>query len=301
MAEKDITEKNLEVLNDVFADIVNVLLFKGEQVINEKDLETDTTKSMFKADGKIHEQERDVSKFWKNGEIRISILGIENQTAQDSDMPLRVISYDGASYKQQLLDKNQKKRYPVATLVLYFGTEEKWSKAKHLYDCFQIPEKLKPFVNDYKINVFNIAFLSPKTISMFKSDFKIIAEYFRAKRLNQKYKGSQEKLKHANETLKMFSALTGDNSFEKVYNEVNSKKGGITMCDVVERIRNDGITEGINKGILEGRIEGRTEEQERIIMNLIESNAGTIEQIAAWVKLPVKEVQKIARKVPVNA
>ena len=289
MAEKDITEKNLEALNDVFADIVNVLLFKGEQVINEKDLETDTTKSMFKADGKIHEQERDVSKFWKNGEIRISILGIENQTAQDSDMPLRVISYDGASYKQQLLDKNQKKRYPVATLVLYFGTEEKWSKAKHLYDCFEVPEKLKPFVNDYKINVFNIAFLSPKTISMFKSDFKIIAEYFRAKRLNQKYIGSKEKLKHANETLKMFSALTGDNSFEKVYNEGNSKKGGITMCDVVERIRND------------GRTEGRTEEQERIIMNLIESDAGTIEQIAAWVKLPVKEVQKIARKVPVNA
>ena len=289
MAEKDITEKNLEALNDVFADIVNVLLFKGEQVINEKDLEADTTKSMFKADGKIHEQERDVSKFWKNGEIRISILGIENQTAQDSDMPLRVISYDGASYKQQLLDTNQKKRYPVATLVLYFGTEEKWSKAKHLYDCFEVPEKLKPFVNDYKINVFNIAFLSPKTIAMFKSDFKIIAEYFRAKRLNQKYKGSKEKLKHANETLKMFSALTGDDSFEKVYNEGNFKKGGITMCDVVERIRND------------GRTEGRTEEKERIIMNLIESNAGTIEQIAAWVKLLVKEVQKIARKVPVNS
>ena len=87
----------------------------------------------------------------------------------------------------------------------------------------------------------------------------------------------------------MFSALTGDDSFEKVYNEGNFKKGGITMCDVVERIRND------------GRTEGRTEEQERIIMNLIESNAGTIEQIAAWVKLPVKEVQKIAKKVPVNA
>ena len=293
MAEKDITEKNLEALNDVFADIVNVLLFKGEQVINEKDLEADTTKSMFKADGKIHEQERDVSKFWKNGEIRISILGIENQTAQDSDMPLRVISYDGASYKQQLLDKKQKKRYPVTTLVLYFGTEEKWSKAKHLYDCFEVPVKLKPFVNDYKINVFNIAFLSSKTIAMFKSDFKIIAEYFRAKRLNQKYKGSKEKLKHANETLKMFSALTGDDSFEKVYNEGNFKKGGITMCDVVERIRDEGITAGINKGI--------AEEKERIIMNLIESNAGTIEQIAAWVKLPVKEVQKIARKVPVNA
>ena len=100
---------------------------------------------------------------------------------------------------------------------------------------------------------------------MFKSEFKIVAEYFRTRLSNQKYTGSKEKLHHVNETLKTFSALTGDDSFEKVYNE------------------------------------GRTEEQERIIMNLIESNAGTIEQIAAWVKLPVKEVQKIARKVPVNA
>ena len=124
---------------------------------------------------------------------------------------------------------------------------------------------------------------------MFKSDFKIIAEYFRAKRLNQKYKGSKEKLKHANETLKMFSALTGDNSFEKVYNEGNSKKGGITMCDVVERIRDEGITEGI----LEGKAD--------VIRKMLDANALTIEQIADILKLPVKEVQKIARKIPVNA
>ena len=283
MAEKDITEKNLEALNDVFADIVNVLLFKGERLINENELEADTTKSMFKSDGKIHEQERDVSKIWKNGEIRISILGIDNQATLDSDMPLRVISYDGASYKQQLLDKNRKKRYPVATLVLYFGTDEKWSEAKRLYECFNIPEKLKPFVNDYKINVFNIAFLNPKIIAMFKSDFKIITEYFRAKRLNQKYKGSKEKLQHTNETLKMFSALTGDDSFEKAYNEGNFERGGVTMCDVVERIRNDGIAEG----------------KADIIKKMLDAKALTIEQIADILKLPVKEVQKIARKVPV--
>ena len=137
MGEKDITEKNLEALDDVFADIVNVLLFKGERVIHEDELESDTTKTMFKADGKIHEQERDVSKFWKSGKIRISILGIENQTVQDADMPMRVISYDGASYKQQLLDKNPRKHYPVATLVLYFGTDEKWSVAKKTVRMFR--------------------------------------------------------------------------------------------------------------------------------------------------------------------
>lgn len=69
--KKDIAEKNLEAWNDVFADIVNVLLFRGKRIVREEELETDTKDSMLKADGNLHEQERDVSKFWKNGEIRI--------------------------------------------------------------------------------------------------------------------------------------------------------------------------------------------------------------------------------------
>lgn len=57
---------------------------------------------------------------------------------------------------------------------------------------------------------------------------------------------------------------------------------------------------------MEGFIEkytnkGRAEAQKSIVRNLIESNAGTIEQIAEWVKLPVEEVKKIASKVPVKA
>jgi hypothetical protein len=281
MAVKDITEKNFEDFEDVFADIVNVLLFKGKRLMKENELEAATTKSMLKIDGKIHEQERDVSKFWKNGEVRISILGFENQTAPDSLMPLRIMGYDGASYKKQVNDKKLKKRYPVATLVLYFGTETKWTAPKNLCGCFEIPEELKPFVSDYKINVFEIAWLDDKTINMFQSDFKFVAKYFQAKRLNKDYEPSNEELKHADELMKLFTALTGDNSFEEVYNssKLNNKKGGFTMDDVIARIENRG--------------------KEEIILRLIESNAGTIEQIAEWVKLPVEEVKRIAQKVPV--
>ena len=281
MAVKDITEKNFEDFEDVFADIVNVLLFKGKRLMKENELESAATKSMLKIDGKIHEQERDVSKFWKNGEVRISILGFENQTAPDSLMPLRIMGYDGASYKKQVNDKKLKKRYPVATLVLYFGTETKWTAPKNLCGCFEIPEELKPFVSDYKINVFEIAWLDDNTINMFQSDFKFVAKYLQAKRLNKDYEPSNEELKHADELMKLFTALTGDNSFEEVYNssKLNNKKGGFTMDDVIARIENRG--------------------KEEIILRLIESNAGTIEQIAEWVKLPVEEVKKIAQKVPV--
>lgn len=281
MAVKDITEKNFEDFEDVFADIVNVLLFKGKRLMKENELESAATKSMLKIDGKIHEQERDVSKFWKNGEVRISILGFENQTAPDSLMPLRIMGYDGASYKKQVNDKKFKKRYPVTTLVLYFGTETKWTAPKNLCGCFEIPEELKPFVSDYEINVFEIAWLDDNTINMFQSDFKFVAKYFQAKRLNKDYEPSNEELKHADELMKLFTALTGDNSFEEVYNssKLNNKKGGFTMDDVIARIENRG--------------------KEEIILRLIESNAGTIEQVAEWVKLPVEEVKKIAQKVPV--
>ncbi|MCR5313407.1 MAG: Rpn family recombination-promoting nuclease/putative transposase [Bacteroidaceae bacterium] len=178
--EKDITEKQLEDWNDVFADIVNVLLFNGERLIQEKELEDATKDTMIKADGNIHEQERDDSKIWKNGEIRISLMGLENQSKQDYRMPLRVISYDGASYKQELVDSGVIKCYPVVTLVLYFGTKSKWTAPTNLCGCFEIPERLKPFVSDYKINVFNVAWLDDQTIDMFKSDFKFVATFSQA-------------------------------------------------------------------------------------------------------------------------
>ena len=37
MGQKDIVEKNLEDYNDVFADIVNALVFKGKQAVRPRD------------------------------------------------------------------------------------------------------------------------------------------------------------------------------------------------------------------------------------------------------------------------
>ena len=48
MAEKDITEKTLISLNDVFADVVNGLLFHGEQLLKEDMLEDVPVTSSYK-------------------------------------------------------------------------------------------------------------------------------------------------------------------------------------------------------------------------------------------------------------
>lgn len=65
---------------------MNGLLFNGEQIVKENELEAESENSMYKADGRLHEQERDVAKYWRNGEIRIALYGLENQTAVDPDM-----------------------------------------------------------------------------------------------------------------------------------------------------------------------------------------------------------------------
>ena len=53
MKEKDITQKVLEDNNDIFADIVNVLLFDGESEVEENELVNTTVHSQYKAeDGK---------------------------------------------------------------------------------------------------------------------------------------------------------------------------------------------------------------------------------------------------------
>lgn len=64
MKDKDITQKQLEDYNDVFADIMNVLLFQGKRMVSEEDLVPANNKSQFKDTvGKIHEQERDIAKY----------------------------------------------------------------------------------------------------------------------------------------------------------------------------------------------------------------------------------------------
>ena len=104
MAQKDITEKALEGHNDVFADIVNNLLFDGNAVVKESALQNARAHEPYRsADKTVRDQERDTCKLWTNNvEMRLAYLGIENETEAEDDMPFRVIGYDGASYRDQI-------------------------------------------------------------------------------------------------------------------------------------------------------------------------------------------------------
>ena len=300
MAEKDMTEKTLEAFNDVFADIINGLLFDGEQVLQQESLIDAQTFSMYKADGQLHRQDRDVAKYWvdQHGEritVRLAFLGIENQSNYDPDMPLRVIGYDGAVYRAEL---SQKDRYPVVTLVLYFE-DMPWGRNRTLYDVVHIPEKLRPFVNDYKINLFEIANLPEEAVNHFHSDFRTVIDYFISSRREQVYelKNSADFM-HVDELLTLMSVLTQDNRFAESLEGEGGKPQN--MSSLLDRIEERGRQKGLDEGHREGRQEGFREgaDQNRLenIRSIMETMKLTAKQAMEALKIPESEQSKyIAR------
>lgn len=161
MGQKDLSEKLLADYNDVFADIINVLILGGQHKIDAKDLITETVHSQYKADD------------------------------------------------------------------------------------------LDEYVNDYRIHVFDIAWLTDEQLSQFESDFGIVANFFVQKRKNKGYVPADNRIiEHVDAVLKLLSVMTGDNRYESILS--SGKKEGISMCDVAERLEQRGIQRGIEQGIEQG-------------------------------------------------
>ena len=214
MRQKDKVEKLLEDYPDVFADIINVLIYDGKQVISPKQLSETKVRSQYKAaDSTLHEQERDILKVWKKGKDHKVIFGIENQTSTDKQMSFRVMGYDGASYRSQLNDDEDKKELcEVVTLILYFGNG-RWNTSKELRDTFAKKGNVEKYANNYKLNVFEIAYLT------------------------------EEQIKHVDEMLKFMEIFAEDERFLKL-NLEKKKKGAITMCTILDAAEERGVNRG---------------------------------------------------------
>ena len=284
MGQKDLSEKRLVAFDDVFADIVNVLLFGGRSVIRPEELEDKGSRSIYKDGAMLREMDRDVVKRWKQGEVRFACIGVENQTTVDQDMPLRVIGYDGAAYRAQLAEPgNGKERYPVITLVLYFGYGKHWDKAVTLLDRVTVPEGLDSYVNDYRVNLFEVAYLSEEQVAMFQSDFKIVVDYFVQKRKNHDYKPPETEIRHVEAVLQLLSAMERDDRFENAVYKKDGKKVE-NMCDVLDVVENRGIEIGEQRGIKIGERQGIEKNRRETATRLSEMGL-SVDQIAKAVEM----------------
>ena len=292
MKDKDITQKVLEKYNDVFADILNVLLFNGRDVVEESTLTDALPMSMLKIDGRVRSQERDIAKYWRKSKINVALFGLENQTTPNKLMPLRVLGYDGAEYVKQSRKENiDKAKYPVITLVLYLGYEKEWKYPKTLFEVLDIDEDIKPYVNDFKINLFEIAYLDKEKINLFKSDFRILADYLYQMRINRDYIADETTIEHVEELLTLMSVMTGDNRFEETINDLKGKEK-INMCEVLDKVEARGIEKGIEQGIEQGVKRGTI----NTLISLVNDGILSSYEAALRANMSVEDFEKYLKK-----
>ena len=175
----DVVVKNYWRNNEQFADFFNAVLYEGKQVIKPDELEDMDTEESYVSENKKYVESvlasRDNIKIRKKStkhDVELCILGMESQEHIHYAMPMRVMGYDYGSYKKQydsnavkyktakgLSDdefiskmKRTDKFIPIITIVIYYG-EKAWDGAVSLQGMLDIPEDMKAFINDYKMNL----------------------------------------------------------------------------------------------------------------------------------------------------
>ena len=118
---------------------------------------------------------------------------------------------------------------------------------KKLRDTFAKKGNVEKYANNYKLNVFEIAYLTEEQIKMFQSDFGIIADYFVKRRKGYKTIENHKPIKHVDEMLKFMRIFAEDERFLKL-NLEKDKKGAITMCTILDAVEGRGIEKGITQG-----------------------------------------------------
>lgn len=109
---------------------------------------------------------------------------------------------------------------------------------------------MQAYVNDYKVNLFQIAYLEKEQIDKFQSDFRIIADYFRQMQQTGEYVPSAKRFMHPTETLELLSVMTNDRRFVENMH-IGNEKEAQNMCDVLDRVEKKGREEGINDTLYE--------------------------------------------------
>ena len=161
------------------------------------------------------------------------------------------MGYDYTKYRNQV-DRKTYPILPVITIVLNFS-DKPWNETQSLFSIMKIPEKFEFFVQDYKVRVFDIAFLEDSVIERFTSDFKIVARFFKNKRLQAKNIFENDSICHIQEFLDLLAVFTNDNRYKEIKQELVKleKEGGpVTMCNVAQALEEKGIEKGIEKGKL---------------------------------------------------
>ena len=163
-----------------------------------------------------------------------------------------------------------------------------------LYDVLKISDELKPFVNDYKINLIDVPRLTWEQVEKFTSDFQIIADYFVQLSKNNAYVPKDKTIKHADSFLKLMSVLTQDDKYAEISREISYDEEGFNMCEVLDKAEARGKAIGEAVGEARGKTIGALNKTVEILRVIIAKNSWSKEQAMEFIGIPKSEFAKYA-------
>lgn len=281
MGKIDIGTKGFLKISEIFAELFNVVVFKGMGRISPEDLEeldSVNDKTLELADGQLEFKEkfRDVKKLAKMGVCFRIILGVEEQTDVHYYMPVRCMAYDAETYEQQCnkirvraitegKDFNPvngvpkgTKILPVLTLVFYVGANE-WDGPKELHDMFDIPDDkedwVRQYIPNYPIYILDARHLSDEQVEQFSGELKAFFYMLRENYDNIRGRGYVARLK---ETWYAISAVKNDKHYAELYDQMHEQfaDGGVEVDAALDRIEKRGVEIGEKRGIEIGEKRG---------------------------------------------
>ena len=254
MGKQDKAEKMLLACRDVFAEIVNVLIYEGSQILDEENLLPGPTESICAFKNEELQRLRDCSMYEMYGGRVKALYNMENQSRQDKWMPLRCAGYDGAAYRAQYNERKAKREiYPVISIVLNWG-KRPWKAATTIRELigFSLPEKAQEYLDRNRIHVFDMRFLPKEVRERFRGDARVVLEYL------TNPEGSlwkEQELRNPGEVTRMLFALSGDRRYLE-YVPFMETGGGKKMCEALDKAERTGIEKGIQQGREEGIRQG---------------------------------------------
>ena len=315
----DIVVKGYWRNNEQFADFFNAVLFDGKEIIKPNELEDIDAEESYILEHREYAESigalRDNVKIRKKStkyDVEFVILGMEGQEHIHYAMPMRVMGYDYGTYKKQYDDNASKYRHikglsddefiskmkktdkfiPVITIVVYYG-EKEWDAAVSLHGILDIPEEMKPFVNDYKMHLVEARKNNLKFHNINNRDlFNLFGILLNEKGCINEIKEKAIDYAKRNKVEKsVIMTITGAANCKIGY-KLNSKKGETNMWTVFEETWKEGKMEGKREGKLEGKLEGKAEEIVEIGYEFGLSENDILERLQTKLNISLQKAQE---------
>lgn len=272
MSDKDSITKEYINQPDRFADLVNGFCFGGEERIHPDELvEMDTAGVVlpYGSDGVPYpaQKARDVLKLSVKTDDKAAycILGVENQTAIHTAMPVRNMLYDAmtlSSQVQKVARAHRKEKshgadnaeflsgfhrndkvLPVITIVVHWGADS-WDAPVDLREMYpeNVDNRILKYASVYHVNLISPADMTDEQLNVFKSDIKAVLKFIK----HSKNKHELQELINDDVAYRSLDRLTAQTISVCSSVDFNIPVGEerVDMCKAIEDMKADARNEG---------------------------------------------------------